>query len=183
MLLDSVYKVYAGVLTKRINKALPMIISGAQSGFIPGRCLNDSLRLLYDVLDWGKRFKQGGVVVNIDFLKAFDLLNFSFISHALSFFGFKENFIKWVNITQNQFLVCTSNAGNIAAPFSLGKGVKQGCPLSPGLFIISLELLSLKIQHDPSIKGFKFRYLVFCFVDLMNWLQWLKLTRVSFFFR
>ena len=98
---------------------------------------------------------RGGVVVNIDFLKAFDSLNFSFISHALSFFGFKENFIKWVNITQNQFLVCTSNAGNIAAPFSLGKGVKQGCPLSPGLFIISLELLSLKIQHDPSIKGFK----------------------------
>ena len=154
-LLDCVYKIFSGVLTMRLNRVLPNIISISQSGFVNGRCINDSLRLLADVLDYGKRFDKSGIIVSIDFCKAFDTLSFNFILNALKFFGFGNNFIRWVSITQNEFQVCTSNAGNIAPPFVLGKGVKQGDPLSPGLFVIALEILSLKIQNDMSIKGYK----------------------------
>ena len=154
-LLDCVYKIFSGVLTQRINTVLHLIIANTQSGFIPGRTMNDSLRLLTDVLEWGKNFQQGGVILNIDFKKAFDTVSFNFIHNSLTFFGFKENFIKWIGITQNQFQVCTSNSGNIAPPFYLSRGVKQGDPISPALFVISLEILSLKIRNDTLIKGYK----------------------------
>ena len=154
-LLDSCYKIFSGVLTKRLNKVLPSIIDIAQSGFIPGRCLNDSLRILTDVLEWGNRYKQPGIILSIDYRKAFDTISHSFIINSLKFFGFKENFIRWVKITQNDFMACTSNAGNISPPFKLSRGAKQGDPLSPGLFIIGLEVLSLRIRNDPGIIGYK----------------------------
>ena len=155
VLLDATYKIISGVLTNRINKVLPSLISIYQSGFVPGRCLNDSLRTLADVLEWGKNKNQAGIILSIDYRKAFDTLSHAFIANALSFFGFGPNFIKWVQITQNEFQACTSNAGNISAPFKLCRGVKQGDPLSPALFVLSLEILSLKIRHEPLIKGYK----------------------------
>ena len=67
----------------RLNRVLPNIISISQSGFVNGRCINDSLRLLADVLDYGKRFDKSGIIVSIDFCKAFDTLSFNFILNAL----------------------------------------------------------------------------------------------------
>ena len=154
-LLDSVYKIFSGVLTSRINKVLPSIISCEQSGFVPNRCLNDSLRLLYDTLEWGKSKQQPGIIINADFKKAFDSISFSFITNALAFFGFKENLIEWVKTTQNTFLASMLHSGNISPPFEFQRGVKQGDPLSPALFVISLEILSLRMRHEPLIRGYK----------------------------
>ena len=155
VLLDSVYKIFSGVLSNRVNKVLPSIISNSQSGFVPGRSMFDSLRLVMDVIEWGKAHSQAGIIISIDYRKAFDTLSHSFIQNALYFFGFGEIFRKWIGITQNKFQVCTSHSGNISPCFYLQRGVKQGDPVSPGLFIICLEILSLKIQYDSLVSGYR----------------------------
>ena len=159
-LLDSTYKIIAGVLTQRINTVLPSIIANTQSGFIPGRCINDSLRLLADILEYAKKNEKAGILLNLDYKKAFDCLSHSFIHKALLFFGFGPNFIKWIQITQAKFIACTVNSGNVSPCFPLNRGVKQGDPISPALFVISIEILSLRIKHDHSIKGFEIGNLI-----------------------
>ena len=153
--LDVCYKLISGVITSRINSHLPKLISSEQKGYVSSRYIGENIRLLHDVLEWANKKKTCGILLNIDFLKAFDSLAHKFIFDALSFFGFGQNLIGWVRIFLNDFKACTQHAGNISPPFPLQRGCKQGAPESSTLFILCLEILSLKIRFDTKIKGFK----------------------------
>ena len=94
-------------------------------------------------------------MVAIDFEKAFDALNFNFLIRALHKFNFGPSFIQWVRVLYKQSSSCVMNNGFTTGPFSLGRGVRQGDPLSPYLFILALETLAIKIREDSNIQGLK----------------------------
>jgi hypothetical protein len=74
---------------------------------------------------------------------------------SLKAFNFGDNIRQWVHTIYNQNMACVTNNGFSSEFFILSRGVRQGCPLSPYLFLVVVELLSIKIRNNKNIKGIK----------------------------
>ena len=96
-----------------------------------------------------------GILTSLDFRKAFDSLEWPFIMKTLDCFNFVCDIKRWVNTFYSNIESTVINNGFRTNWFKPSKGVRQGCPLSPYLFILSSEILSNKIRQDPNIKGIK----------------------------
>ncbi len=94
-----------------------------------------------------------GLVFIADFDKAFDTINCKFIYQCLETYNFGETFIKWVHVLYQNLCSKIINNGHISDPITLSKGVRQGCPLSAYLFILSIEMLAIRIRNNANIKG------------------------------
>ena len=92
-------------------------------------------------------------MVAIDFRKAFDLVNRSFMVKALSAFNFGPSLIHWIQTFYKNISSSVMNNGYTTTPFQVLQGVRQGDPLSPYLFIICLEILAINIRLNEDIKG------------------------------
>lgn len=93
-----------------------------------------------------------GIPVGIDFTKAFDTISKSFIRDSLTLYRFGPEFYRHVNSLLSQTESSTSHYGWLSEPFKVERGIRQGCPLSPLLFILAAELLAVKIRQS-NIKG------------------------------
>ena len=100
-LLNVSYKIASGCIAARIKKILPSIIDFDQSGFMPERFTGDNIRLIYDVLNYSNINKQKGILLLIDFEKAFDSVAWSFMDKCLSFYNFKDNIKSWIKTFYN----------------------------------------------------------------------------------
>lgn len=89
----------------------------------------------------------------MDFQKAFDSISWSFIQKTLASFNFGEGFQKWIKLLYCNTSSCVINNGHSTAFFTLERGVRQGCPVSPLLFILVAEILAHKIRSDDDIHG------------------------------
>ena len=154
-LLNHIYKILSGALAERIKPVLPHIIHNDQKGFVSGRYIGECVRNTYDIIEYAKAKNKAGLLLLIDFEKAFDSISHSFVIKALKFFGFGYSFIKWINVTLNDLSSCINHCGNITDRFKVGRSCRQGDPLSPYLFIICVEILALKIRKDEKVRGFK----------------------------
>ena len=76
---------------------------------------------------------------------------------CLQHFNFGDTFIKWINLFYNHSTSCTINNGHLSDFFPIERGVRQGCPIYPYLFIVCIELLSFEISNNPSIKGVNYK--------------------------
>ena len=148
-------KIASKTLAKRLEKVLPEIIHSNQNAFVKGRSIFDAIRTIDDLMEYTKEKDLPGILVAIDFEKAFDTLNLNFLIRTLHKFNFGPSFIQWIRTLYKNVKSCVMNNGFTTGPFTLSRGVRQGDPLSPYLFIIALETLTIKIRNDDSIKGFK----------------------------
>ena len=88
-------------------------------------------------------------------MKAFDTVNWKFLNKCLEYFKFGETFKRWISILQTNITSCVINTGFSSGFFKLGRGVRQGCPISPYLFLICSEILGIGIRESIEIKGIK----------------------------
>ena len=95
-LLCVVYKLASGVIADRLKPSLNQVISKCQTGFIKGRQISDSTRLVYDLLRVTETKGIPGLLMLIDFEKAFDSLSWNFLYKALAFFGYSKNLINCI---------------------------------------------------------------------------------------
>ena len=93
------------------------------------------------------------ILALVDFEKAIDTVEWSFLFNALVKFNFGENFIKWIKLLYTNISSCVSNNGYISNFFTLSRGIRQGCPISALLFILVAEILAINIRCDINIKG------------------------------
>ena len=94
-----------------------------------------------------------GLMIFIDFHKAFDSLEWDFLYKCLEVFNFGEDFMRWVKTFYKNIESCTLNNGSFSEYFKLERGVRQGDPLSPYLFVLAIETLAIAVRQNSEIKG------------------------------
>ena len=92
-------------------------------------------------------------MIFIDFQKAFDSLEWNFLQSCLESFNFGPNFIRWVMTVYNNIQSCVINNGIASNYFTLERGVRQGDPLSPYLFVVAVETLAIAIRQNSMTNG------------------------------
>ena len=147
------YKILAFILASRMQKVISSVISTDQTAFIRKRFIGHNIRIVEDIIEYCEKLKARGVLVFLDFEKAFDSIEKEFIIQALKAFGFGEQFITWFKVLYKDSTSMIKNNGWISEHFPVERGIKQGCPISALLFILSVEILALSIKQNRNIKG------------------------------
>ena len=119
------------VIATRIKKVLPNIIYHNQTSFIEDRFIGETVRSIFDIMDFAAKENIPGPMIFIDFQKAFDSIEWDYLLSCLDMFNFGPDFIRWVNTFYNNIQTCVINNGITLEYFKLERGVTQGDPLSP----------------------------------------------------
>ena len=154
-LLNSTYKYFSSIIANRIKPLLSQIINPDQTGFISGRFLGENTRLLADTLEYCESNSIDGLLIVVDYAKAFDTIEWNFIENCLNLFGFSEFIVDSVKLLQKNSFSRIEQNGHFSENISLSRGCRQGDPISPYLFVICAEVLSHVIRENPDIKGIK----------------------------
>ena len=156
-----IYKVISKILVNRLKPFMDELITPFQNAFIRGRSITDIILLAHEILDMlGKKKgrKNGFGVLKIDMSKAYDRVNWVFLKAVLVSMNFSSNWVNWI-------LECVSTVhytllvnGSITQSFKPAKGLRQGDPLSPYLFLMCVNIMSLtliKAENNKDIQGVK----------------------------
>ena len=104
-------------------------------------------------MDFTAKQDNHGLLIFIDFQKAFDSLERNFLQRCLESFNFGPNFIRWVMTFYKIIQSCDINNGTNSNYFTIERGVRQGDSLSPYLFVVAVETLAIAISQNSTIKG------------------------------
>ena len=145
------------MINNRLCPLLPSLVNQDQSGFIKGRHIIDNIRLMFDIIDYAKCKNVSGAVLFVDLQKAFDSLNWSFILAMLRIYGFGDFLIGLIKMIYKEPKCCITNNNFLSSFFNVKRGVRQGNPLSPTIFDLSIEYLAILFRQSISYKGLTFQ--------------------------
>ncbi|CAI5948972.1 unnamed protein product [Closterium sp. NIES-65] len=140
-LLNSTYKLVARVLANRMRKVLHKVISEEQYGFLPGRRLADGVSLIADIVDAAKCKNADWYLLLVDFQKAFDSVSREYLFGTMERMVFPRKFVRWCEGLHAGSTTRLLLNGWLGEPVAVKKGVRQGCPLAPYLFLCAVEPL------------------------------------------
>ena len=152
-LLNCVYKIASGVIAARIKSTLHKLIHSDQTRFIAGRYIGENTRLIYDIMQYTEENNIPGLLLSVDFEKAFDSVSWPFIYKVMEFFGFGNSIISWIKTFNNNVKLSVNQCGNLSSFFNIGRGCCQGDPVSTFLFTLCAEILGLMIRNNINISG------------------------------
>ena len=152
-LLNVVYKICSASIANRLKSTLYKVIDESQTGFLPGRFIGESTRLVYDIMDYCERHNQNGLLMLIDFEKAFDSVSWNFLYKVLKHLNFGDSFVSWIKLFNKNITGSILQCGILSESFPIGRGCRQGDPISAYLFILCVQFMSILIKNNPNIRG------------------------------
>ena len=157
-----IYRIVAKTMANRLKHILHQVISPTQSAFIPNRLITDNIIIGYECLHkirHNKNTKNGLVALKLEISKAYDRVEWRFFKQTMERLGFSHKWIKLVLncITTTNFSVIIN--GKPKGMFSAQRCLRQGCPLSPYIFLICAEAFSnllMQAERQNLIHGLRF---------------------------
>ncbi|GKE38052.1 putative RNA-directed DNA polymerase, eukaryota, reverse transcriptase zinc-binding domain protein, partial [Tanacetum coccineum] len=146
-LIGSVYKVVTKVLANRLAPVIADLISDTQSAFVAGRQILDGPFILDEILHWCKRKNKKAMFFKVDFAKAYDSVRWDYLLEVLEAFGFGRTWCNWIRGTLTSAKASILINGSPSKEYSCHRGLKQGDPLAPYLFILIMESLHLSFNR------------------------------------
>ncbi|GJX53515.1 RNA-directed DNA polymerase, eukaryota, reverse transcriptase zinc-binding domain protein, partial [Tanacetum coccineum] len=152
-LIGSLYKIITKILANRLVSVLGDLVNEVQSAFIENRQIFDGPFILNELIHWCK--KNQTMIFKVDFEKAFDSVRWDFLDDVLKKFGFGDRWCHWIQSCLSSSRGSILVNGSPTSEFQFHKGLKQGDPLSPFLFILVMESLHLSFQKVVNAGLFK----------------------------
>ncbi|XP_058724451.1 uncharacterized protein LOC131595932 [Vicia villosa] len=154
-LVGSLYKIIAKILATRIKEVIGSLVSTNQTAFVPGRNMLDGVLLVNEIIDWLRRKKKSCLLLKVDFEKAYDSVSWNYLRDTMVRMGFGVRWMKWMEacIFSNHMSVLVN--GSATKEFKVHKGLRQGDPLSPFLFVLAMEGLTALVKKSVVLGNFK----------------------------
>ncbi|GKA30743.1 RNA-directed DNA polymerase, eukaryota [Tanacetum coccineum] len=155
-LIGSLYKIISKILANRIVMVLGDLVNEVQSAFVADRQILDGPFILNEVYQWCKAKRKQSFVLKIDFEKAYDSVRWDYVDDVLSKFGFGEKWCGWIQECFRSSRGSVLVNGSPTSEFQFYKGLKQGDPLAPFIFILVMESLHLsfnRVVHAGMFQG------------------------------
>lgn len=160
-LCNYVYKIVAKVLANRLKGVLEGCVSENQRAFVPNRMINDNSIIVHEAFHYLRNKRVGEkyeLALKMDMNKAYNRLEWNFLEAVMTRMNFCRKWIRWIMNCVNSVTFKVQLSGRIIAEITPQRGLRQGDPLSPYIFIIASEALSAMIhahEDDGSLKGIK----------------------------
>jgi len=160
-LCNVVYKIASKVLSNRLKFILPEIIALNQSAFVPRRMITDNVLLAYEMTHYmqtKRSGKQSYAAVKMDMSKAYDRVEWSFLEKMMIKLGFHERWVDTIMKCVTTVTYCIRVNGQLTDEIAPQRGLRQGDPLSPYLFLLCAEAFScllLAAERRGELEGVK----------------------------
>lgn len=144
-LCNVLYKILAKVLANRMKTVLPFIISENQSAFVQNRNIIDNVLVAFELIQHMSKKKHGAmgeVALKLDISKSYDRVSWSYLRQRLIIMGFCDTWVDWMMLCVKTVTYNFCFNDSIIGPIMPRKGLRQGDPLSPFLFLLCVEGLS-----------------------------------------
>eukprot|EP00253_Pinus_taeda_P029587 PITA_29587 len=141
---------------QQVEKNPPQNHPGQSRWIYTRQALGDNFFLVQETIHSSLHRKEKGMVIKLDLANAFDRVRHSFLFDVLQKMGFNPNFIKWIRACISEPWIAPLVNGRAVDFFKASRGLRQGCPLSPLLFVLQASVLSFYLQQkqqDQDIAG------------------------------
>ncbi|GJX71319.1 non-LTR retroelement reverse transcriptase-like protein [Tanacetum coccineum] len=143
-----IYKIISKILANRLKVLLPKFITPNQSAFVKDRLLMENLLLATEIIkDYHKEDITARCAMKVDISKAFDTVQWPFLLNVLKALDMPDRYVYWINLCISSASFSVQVNEELAGYFPSARGLRQGCSLSPYLFVICMNVLSKKIDE------------------------------------
>lgn len=141
------YKIIAKMLAERLKKVIGKVVGKEQNAFISGRSILDSVLIANEAVLFLKKEKIPGLIFKVDFEKAYDCVNWNFLMDCMKKMGFGNKWSRWIRSCLESTKISILVNGSPTDEFKVSRGIRQGDPLSPFLFLMVAEGLNVAIKE------------------------------------
>ncbi|GJX39372.1 putative RNA-directed DNA polymerase, eukaryota, reverse transcriptase zinc-binding domain protein [Tanacetum coccineum] len=145
-LIGMYYNIITKILANRLAKVVDKVVSPEQSAFISGKQILDGPLMLSELMAWYKKQNHKLIMFKVGFEKVYDTLSWKFLDHMLSALGFCSKWMRWIQLCLQTSRSSALVNGSPSAEFLISRGLRQGDPLSPFLFLIIMEGLNTVLK-------------------------------------
>jgi len=154
-LVGSLYKILAKLLANRLRQMIGSVISETQFAFVKNRQILDGILIANEVVDEARRSKKELMMFKVDFEKAYDSVDLGYLDSVMGKMCFPNFWREWIKECVTTATASVLVNGSPTDEFVLGRGLRQGDPLSPFMFLLAAEGLDVMMKVMVESKLFR----------------------------